>query len=73
MVYLLRAAFILTNPGGFRVIGGGTVLLPDYSSAQKKTVKQNLNMTENTALPSILTFVVAVKKWIEREHLLAFF
>ncbi len=61
--------FVLTNPGGYRIIGGGRVLLCDYHPKLKKAVKENLALLQNITKPEIIEFNISVFKWIRGETL----
>jgi selenocysteine-specific elongation factor len=63
--------FVITNPGGYRVIGGGKVLLSDYSSKLKKAVKENLSVLQNISKPEIIEFNLSVFNWLRRESLIS--
>ncbi|MCP4129994.1 MAG: selenocysteine-specific translation elongation factor [bacterium] len=61
--------FVITSPGGYRILGGGTVLLPDYNAKTMKTrVKEALaNITANTR-EEILEFIFAVHQWKNKKE-----
>ncbi len=61
--------FVLTNPGGYRIIGGGRVILSDYHPKLKKAVRENLELLHNTTKPEIVEFNISVFKWIRGEIL----
>lgn len=66
--------FVLTTPGGYRIIGGGQVLLPDYSpDSQKASVRHALSLLERVTLDEIFSFIVAVHHCIPRQRLFSMF
>lgn len=55
--------FIVTHPGGFRIIGGGEVLLPDYRSAGgRKIVRKHLSMFSRYTRDEYVRYIVAVRR-----------
>ncbi len=63
-------SFVIANPGGYRVIGGGTVLIPDFiPSKHRKRVKQELPELKGLSSGEIIYFNVAVKGWMERAQI----
>ncbi len=55
--------FIITHPGGFRIIGGGEVLLPDYLSAGgRRNVRRHLPVFSKYARDEFVLFIVAVRR-----------
>jgi selenocysteine-specific elongation factor len=66
--------FVLANPGGFRIVGGGTVLLPGYDHRKLKAgVIQSIGLLRNYAFDERVSFVISVKRWMKREAVHAFF
>jgi selenocysteine-specific elongation factor len=66
--------FVLTSPGGFRIIGGGMVLLPGYDArTQRDLVLEGLALFETYTLEERVAFIIAVKRRMERESVIAFF
>jgi selenocysteine-specific elongation factor len=65
--------FIITNPGGFRILGGGVVLLPGLKPGERRILKQNLSLSENTSAQSLILLAVTVRQWIERDSLTLLF
>ncbi|MFH0976430.1 MAG: selenocysteine-specific translation elongation factor [Spirochaetota bacterium] len=54
--------FILTNPGGHRIIGGGKIILPDYIPAKHKKELQNCIKTIKTfSDKELVDFIVKIK------------
>ena len=54
-------SFIITNPGGYRIIGGGKIIIPDYSSADKKAIKSGLNLIKDFTAKEIAEFIVRTR------------
>ncbi len=55
--------FIITHPGGFRIIGGGEVLLPDYLSAGgRRNVRRHLPVFSKYVRDEFVLFIVAVRR-----------
>ncbi len=66
--------FILTNPGGFRIIGGGRVVLPDYDSIPKKRlVKSSIGLLEKYTREEIINFIITVNQYIPESMLFSMF
>jgi len=66
--------FVLTSPGGYRILGGGTILMPDYDAAkQKKLVKAELKSVLKTTKEEIINFIISVKGWFTKKNLFAMF
>ncbi|HOW81323.1 MAG TPA: selenocysteine-specific translation elongation factor [Spirochaetota bacterium] len=66
--------FILTSPGGFRVLGGGTVLLPGYDSRRyKKIIREALAERKSGDAAGMMEFILSVNGWAKRDELVAGF
>ena len=66
--------FVIANPGGFRILGGGTVLLPGYDHRKEKDgVMESIGMLRDYAFDERVSFVISVKRWMKREALYDFF
>lgn len=63
-------SFVLTSPGGYRILGGGTVILSDYSSRYKNEIKKNIGLLNKLTKDEILLFNVSVKKWLTIESII---
>lgn len=64
--------FVLTNPGGYRIIGGGRVVLPDYHpDRHKKIIKEHTSLLKSFAPSEVLSFSIAVNGGLRRERLLS--
>ncbi len=62
--------FIITNPGGYRIIGGGRVILPDYQIIKnKKSLKNNLQLLKNFSVNEIIEFFVKINLAVAKEEL----
>ncbi len=54
--------FIITNPGGYRIIGGGKVIIPDYNAVkEKKTLKKKINLLADLSVKGIIEFLIKAK------------
>ncbi|HOD15970.1 MAG TPA: selenocysteine-specific translation elongation factor [Spirochaetota bacterium] len=59
--------FVLTSPGGFRIIGGGMVLLPGYDGRKHRArAEQGLARLSAYSFEERLSFIVLVLRWIRR-------
>ena len=66
--------FVLANPGGFRIVGGGTVLLPGYDHRKQKAgVMDSIGLLQNYTFDERVSFVISIKRWMKREAVHAFF
>ncbi len=66
-------SFILTTPGGYRIIGGGTVVIPRYVPAEHKKNLKALHISVDTGtLENIILFNIAVNGWINTDSLYRF-
>ena len=64
--------FIITNPGGFRIIGGGIVVLPDYNIvADKKALKKNLELLQDLSAAGIIEFIIKTNLALFKDDLTA--
>ncbi len=62
--------FVLTTPGGYRIIGGGMVLLPGYDHrAQKGRVLEGLGMFTNYTLEERMAFSIAARTAVRKADL----
>lgn len=62
--------FVITNPGGYRVIGGGKIILCNYNSKLKKAIKENLSILQKITKPEIVEFNISVFNWLKKENLI---
>jgi selenocysteine-specific elongation factor len=63
-------SFILTTPGGYRIIGGGTVVVPDYKPVRhKKNLKNIYKMFKPQNLEEIVLFNIAVNGWMKTDQI----
>jgi selenocysteine-specific elongation factor len=54
--------FIITNPGGYRIIGGGKVIVPDYNTVKdKKTLKKKMNLLTDLSVKGIIELFIKIK------------
>ncbi len=61
-------SFILTTPGGYRIIGGGTVVVPRYiPSDHKKNLKVLYKTLQSNNLDEIILFNIAVNGWMKKD------
>ncbi|HOO70206.1 MAG TPA: selenocysteine-specific translation elongation factor [Spirochaetota bacterium] len=66
--------FILTSPGGFRILGGGTVLFPGYNAKKhKKTVKDIISHSDIKNVKDIVEFILNVTGWSFRKEIISLF
>jgi len=66
-------SFILTTPGGYRIIGGGTVVVPHYIPAEhKKTLKSITATLKPDNLDEIILFNIAVNGWMKKDQIYSF-
>jgi len=63
--------FIITNPGGYRIIGGGTVINTSFDKSQKKFLKEKISELKNLSTESIINFIIEINHFIDEEKLLA--
>lgn len=58
--------FIITNPGGYRIIGGGTVVLPSFNSNEnKRKIRNNIDLLKNYTIEEILEFIIKIHNSIK--------
>jgi len=63
-------SFILTTPGGYRIIGGGTVVVPRYIPAEhKKNLKNIYRTLKSNKLNEIILFNISVNGWMKKEQI----
>jgi len=63
-------SFIITAPGGYRIIGGGTVIVPHYMTAKhKRNIKNIIAAFNPKNINEIVLFNIAVKGWIKKEQI----
>ena len=63
-------SFILTAPGGYRIIGGGTVIVPHYiQTKHKKNIKAANAAFNPKSINEIVLFNIAVNGWIKTEQI----
>lgn len=66
-------SFILTAPGGYRIIGGGTVVIPDYAPGlHKKNVKKNYGKLKPDNAEKIISYNIAVNGWKKKNDIFSF-
>lgn len=66
--------FVLTGPGGFRILGGGRVLLPAYDSHKNRgQVVEGLGLFRSYGLEERIAFIISVRRGIKRTDLHAMF
>lgn len=58
--------FVITAPGGFNIIGGGRILLPNFKPEEKKQLKTFIELTDETSTESILLFITAMRNYMKR-------
>lgn len=66
--------FILTHPGGFRIIGGGNILMPSYKSGPgSKPAASHLQVFSGYSREEIILFTILVNRYIKRAALYSIF
>ncbi len=65
--------FILTNPGGYRILGGGMVLFPGYDNTWKKTIRDKSHLLTTFTTPELMRFNVSARKWMARKDVFSMF
>jgi selenocysteine-specific elongation factor len=66
--------FILTSPGGYRIIGGGRVLLPSVEKGMSnRRLKQILTLFTAYTKNEIARFIVTAKHFIKKDAFLSMF
>lgn len=65
--------FVLTSPGGFRIIGGGTVVFPSYSARKYRKRLSGIEFSGRTSREDILRFHILLERWIAQSDLLSRF
>lgn len=61
-------SFIITTPGGFRIIGGGTVIVPGYlPAAHRKSLKNLYRNLGTDEIDDIILFNIAVNGWMKKD------
>ncbi len=66
--------FIVTHPGGYRIIGGGEVLLPDYRSAGgRRIVRRNLSIFSKYTRSEFIHYIVAVRRAVPWSWIITIF
>ncbi len=64
--------FIITNPGGYRIIGGGKVILPDYNTLKdKKILKKKINLLKTLSIKEIIELLIKIKVSITTDEIKA--
>ena len=62
--------FVLTNPGGYRIIGGGTIVIADYDPGRhKKIIREHSDMLKTFSTPEMISFNLAVNGWMRSERI----
>lgn len=64
--------FIITNPGGYRIIGGGKVIFPSYSKPGIKTkLKENYKILSKFTPDEIIEFILKINPGIKKQDLIS--
>lgn len=64
--------FIITNPGGYRIIGGGKVILPSFNKPGiKLKLKENFNILKRFNFDEIIEFILKINPGIKKEDLIS--
>jgi selenocysteine-specific elongation factor len=66
--------FIITPPGGFRISGGGTIIVPDYESLRdKRRARGCLHLVGAASPADIIRFIVSAGLYAGKNDLLRMF
>jgi selenocysteine-specific elongation factor len=66
--------FILTSPGGFRILGGGAVMLPRFDAKkEKKALRDLARDSDFRDLKEMAAFILSVRGWAVRRDILSLF
>jgi selenocysteine-specific elongation factor len=65
----LKERFIITAPGGTRVIGGGEIIFASNESVSSHDIKTALPVLATENLEDHILFVLTLKKWMHFENL----
>lgn len=65
--------FVITLPGGYRVLGGGMVILPLYGRIRKRELKAHLRYIQDYSTEEILRFAIMVNRSISITEIIAQF
>ncbi len=66
--------FVLTGPGAYRILGGGSVLLPDYDrKTQRERAARGLARFPTASREDRLALIIAARRWIKRADILSMF
>jgi len=61
--------FVIASPGGFRIIGGGMVLLPDYDPKLRDRMKTGLSLFRSCSAEELAAFIIFTRQWIKKQEL----
>lgn len=62
--------FVLTNPGGFRIIGGGKIILPFYDpSRHKHKLKSYISIIKDFSIAELILFELATSGYKKKEDI----
>lgn len=56
--------FIITGPGGYRVLGGGTVLYPGYDRKLKERIREGLSIFTEWSDAERVLFIISIHRWM---------
>jgi len=66
-------AFVITNPGGYRILGGGKVLIADFDpSRHRKSLRNEIKSADDFSLEKIVEFNIEVKGIIKKGQIMSF-
>jgi selenocysteine-specific elongation factor len=63
--------FVITSPGGFRIVGGGTVLFPGYDKIYGQQATAALSLFRSYSAEELIAFIVSVRRWLKKYDLAA--
>ncbi len=63
--------FVITNPGGYRIVGGGLVLFPGYEKKHGKKAAAGLALFRDYSIEEMALFIISMRGRITRQDLSA--
>ncbi|MBN1531228.1 MAG: selenocysteine-specific translation elongation factor [Spirochaetes bacterium] len=66
-------SFIVTNPGGHRIIAGGTVVLPVFAPSDKKQALSCRETLGGLSRRKLIHFILKMRRWLEMQALQSMF
>ena len=56
--------FIITGPGGHRILGGGTVLYPGYDRKLKERIRGGLSVFHEWSDAERVLYIISIRRWM---------